>query len=47
MDVNITKAEAWRILDAIASYKSDYELSATVKKTFTNVEKKIKKIVNS
>lgn len=47
MDINISKAEAWRILDAITAYKSDYELSPAVKKTFSNVEKKIKKIINT
>ena len=47
MSVEITQAEAWKILDAIVAYKKDYELSSQVKKTFTNIEKKMKKIVGS
>lgn len=46
MSVEITQAEAWKILDAIVAYKKDYELSTQVKKTFTNIEKKMKKIVD-
>lgn len=46
MSVEITQAEAWKILDAIVAYKKDYELSTQVKKTFTNIEKKLKKIVD-
>ena len=45
MSVEISQAEAWKILDAIVAYKKDYELSTQVKKTFTNIEKKMKKIV--
>jgi len=44
--VNITKTEAWRILDALQVYKKDYELTEYVKKTIRNTEKKLKKIVN-
>ena len=47
MSVEITQAEAWKILDAIIAYKKDYELSTQVKKTFNNIEKKMKKIVGS
>ena len=47
MNTEITQAEAWKILDAVAAYKKDYELSTQVKKTFTNIEKKMKKIVGS
>ena len=47
MSVEISQAEAWKILDAIVAYKKDYELSTQVKKTFTNIEKKMKKIVES
>ena len=47
MSVEITQAEAWKILDAIVAYKKDYELSTQVKKTFTNIEKKMKKIVDA
>lgn len=46
MNIDITKQEAWRILDAIIVYKNDYELSAPVKGTIKSIEKKMKKIVN-
>lgn len=46
MSVEITQAEAWKILDAVVAYKKDYELSTQVKKTFTEIEKKMKKIVD-
>ncbi len=44
--VDITKTEAWRILDALQVYKQDYELTAAALKTIKNAEKKLKKIVN-
>jgi len=44
--VELTKTEAWRILDALNVYKKDYELTEYVKKTIRNAEKKLKKIVN-
>lgn len=31
--IDITKNEAWKILDALASYKKDYALSGAVVKT--------------
>jgi len=47
MHIDINKQEAWRILDAVIAYKDDYELSAAVKNTIKNIEKKMKKVVNS
>jgi exonuclease VII small subunit len=47
MSIEISPAEAWKILDAVLAYKKDYELSTQVKKTLTNIEKKMKKIVHS
>lgn len=44
--VDLTKTEAWRILDSLQVYKKDYELPETVKKTIRSAEKKLKKIVN-
>ena len=44
--VELTKTEAWRILDALNVYKKDYELTDYVKKTIRNAEKKLKKVVN-
>lgn len=47
MQIEITKTEAWRILDSLEAYKKDYEVTASVNKTIKTVEKKLKKIVNS
>jgi exonuclease VII small subunit len=44
--VELTKTEAWRILDAIQVYKKDYELTEYAKRTIRNAEKKLKKVVN-
>lgn len=43
----VNKTEAWRILDALRGYKQDYELTDYALKTIRNLEKKLKKIVNS
>ena len=44
MTVEINKQEAWKILDAIETYKSDYELSKAILFTFKNIEKKMKEV---
>lgn len=44
--VEITKTEAWRILDALQIYKKDYDLPESAKKTIRSAEKKLKKLVN-
>jgi len=44
--VDLTKTEAWRILDALQIYKKDYELPDSVKRTIRSAEKKLKKLVN-
>jgi hypothetical protein len=46
MQIDLTKAEAWRIMDAIVAYKEDYHVSKTVEKTIQNVEKKLKEALN-
>lgn len=46
MQVDISKQEAWKLLDAIEAYKKDYSLTAPVTKMFTNVVKKLKEIIN-
>jgi hypothetical protein len=43
----LTKAEAWRIIDAIVAYKEDYHVSKTVQNTIANVEKKIKEAIEN
>lgn len=46
MQVEISKQEAWKLLDAIKTYIKDYALNGAVEKTFTNITKKLEKIVN-
>jgi len=46
MQIDITKNEAWKIIDALASYKKDYALTAPVIKTIDNLTKKLKEITN-
>lgn len=43
MQIDLTKAEAWRIIDAIVAYKKDYSVSTAVSKTINNLEKRLKK----
>ena len=44
--IDINKNEAWKILDALASYKKDYELSVPVIKIIDSAIKKIRDFVN-
>lgn len=46
MQIEISKQEAWKLLDAIKSYTSDYVVTAPVKKTLDNLTKKLKAITN-
>lgn len=46
MQVEISKQEAWKIMDAINSYIKDYALNGSVEKTFNNIITKLKKITN-
>lgn len=46
MTIEISKQEAWKILDAIESYCKDYTVTGSVEKTFSNIKKKLKKVVN-
>ena len=46
MNVDISKQEAWKIIDAIKAYTKDYSVSGAVSKTFHNITKKLEKIVN-
>lgn len=47
MQVEISKQEAWKILDAIAAYTKDYTVTGAVEKTFSNISKKLKEIINA
>lgn len=46
MNVDISKQEAWKIIDAIKAYTKDYSVSGAVNKTLTNVITKLEKVVN-
>jgi len=46
MNIDITKQEAWKILDAIKAYTKDYSISGAVTKTFHNITTKLEKVVN-
>lgn len=46
MNIDISKNEAWKILDAIQAYKKDYALTAPVVKTIDGITKKLKEITN-
>ena len=45
MEIDISKQEAWKLLDALVAYKKDYTLTGPVNKIFDNISKKLKKIV--
>jgi len=45
MQVDITKQEAWKLIDAIKAYMSDYTVTGPVHKTFDSVIKKLKDVV--
>lgn len=46
MQVEISKQEAWKILDAIKSYMKDYTVTGPVHKIFDNLTKKLKKVTD-
>lgn len=46
-NMEISKQEAWKLLDAIEAYQKDYSLTATVSKMFSNITKKLKDIALS
>jgi hypothetical protein len=45
MEIDISKQEAWKLLDALVAYRKDYTVTAPVSKIFDNVTKKLKGIV--
>jgi hypothetical protein len=47
MNIEISKQEAWRMLDALEVYKKDYSVSVAVTKVIESLRKKLKKVVNS
>ena len=42
MEIDITKQEAWKLIDAIKAYMKDYTVTGPVHKTFDNITKKTK-----
>lgn len=46
MNIDISKNEAWKILDAIQAYKKDYALAAPVIKIIDTLKKKLKAITD-
>ena len=46
MQIEISKQEAWKLLDAIKAYTKDYSVSGAVNKTFQNLSTKLEKIIN-
>ena len=44
MQIEISKQEAWKLLDAIKAYSKDYSLTGAVNKTFHNLTKKLEKV---
>jgi len=45
MEIDISKQEAWKLMDAINAYLKDYTVTGPVGKTFDNITKKLKEIV--
>jgi hypothetical protein len=46
MEIDISKQEAWKLIDAISAYRKDYTVTGAVEKTFQNIVIKLKKITN-
>lgn len=46
LQIEINKQEAYKILDAIKAYLQDYTITGAVNKTFDNVSKKLKKVID-
>lgn len=46
MQVELSKQEAWKILDAIKAYTKDYTVTGSVEKTFKNITVKMTKVTN-
>lgn len=46
MNIDLSKQEAWKILDAIKAYTKDYTVTGAVNKTFQNITTKLEKIIN-
>jgi hypothetical protein len=45
MEIDITKQEAWKLIDAIQAYMKDYTVTGPVHKTFDAITKKLKGVL--
>jgi hypothetical protein len=45
MEIDITKQEAWKLMDALDAYKKDYTVTKPVNKIFDSITKKLKEVV--
>lgn len=45
-NVELSKNELWKILDAIIAYKKDYNVSKTVEKLLDDTARKLKEALN-
>lgn len=45
MEIDITKQEAWKLMDALDAYKKDYTVTKPVVKIFDTITKKLKEVV--
>ena len=45
MEIDITKQEAWKLIDAIQAYMKDYTVTGPVHKTFDTITKKLKGVL--
>jgi hypothetical protein len=45
MEIDITKQEAWKLIDAVQAYMKDYTVTGAVHKTFDSITKKLKQVV--
>ena len=45
MEIDISKQEAWKLMDAVSSYLKDNTLTGQANKIFDTITKKLKKVV--
>jgi hypothetical protein len=45
MEIDITKQEAWKLMDALIAYKKDYTVTKPVIKIFDGITKKLKGVL--
>jgi hypothetical protein len=45
MQIDLTRQEAWKLMDAIKAYLNDYTLTEQANKTFDAITKKLKEVV--